>query len=153
MVELPGTAPGSNWYHDIRLQAQSYFNLIYNATRLKNKPKMPSYVTQKKSHESATSRITASNINITPRPHYVACATRWLQKITLQLVRKHEPGIGPQLCLQSFLHLKNIRYAYRRLAECHDKVQLSKAISAPYIDSYYISISFKNLHAYVLIDS
>ena len=44
-------------------------------------------------------------------------------------------------------------YAYRRLAECHDKVQLSKAISAPYIDSYYTLISFKNLHAYVLIDS
>ena len=106
LVELPGTAPGSNWYHDIRLQTQSYFNLIYNATRLKNKPKIPSYVTQKKSHESATSRITASNINITPRPRYVACTTRWLQKITLQLVRKHEPGIGPQLCLQSFLHLK-----------------------------------------------
>ena len=48
---------------------------------------------------------------------------------------------------------KNIRYAYRRLAECHDKVQLSKAISAPHIDSYYTLISFKNLHAYVLIDS
>ena len=59
----------------------------------------------------------------------------------------------PATLLAKFFASKNIRYAYRRLAECHDKVQLSKAISAPYIDSYYISISFKNLHAYVLIDS
>lgn len=59
----------------------------------------------------------------------------------------------PATLLAKFFASKVIRYAYRRLAECHDKVQLSKAISAPHIDSYYISISFKNLHAYVLIDS
>lgn len=59
----------------------------------------------------------------------------------------------PATLLAKFFASKNIRYAYHRLAECHDKVQLSKAISAPHIDSYYTLISFKNLHAYVLIDS
>lgn len=59
----------------------------------------------------------------------------------------------PATLLAKFFASKNIRYAYRRLAECRDKVQLSKAISAPHIDSYYTLISFKNLHAYVLIDS
>ena len=59
----------------------------------------------------------------------------------------------PATLLAKFFASKNIRYAYRRLAECHDKVQLSKAISAPHIDSYYTLTSFKNLHAYVLIDS
>ena len=56
------------------------------------------------------------------------------------------------LLLQQSLHLKNIRYAYRRLAEYLDKVQLSKAISAPHINSDYTTASFKNLYTYVLID-
>ena len=145
MVELPGTAPGSNWYHNIRLQAQSYFNLIYNVTRLKNKPKIPSYVTQKKSHESATSRITASNINITPRPHYVACVTRWLQKITLQLVRKHEPGIGPQLCLQSFLHLKI--YVTRIVGSQNVMIRSNcRKLYQPHIPIHIISLSNSKIY-------
>lgn len=59
----------------------------------------------------------------------------------------------PATLLAKFFASKNIRYAYYRLAEYPDKVQLSKAISAPHIDSYYTLISFKNLHAYALIDS
>lgn len=62
-------------------------------------------------------------------------------KIRLQLVRKREPGTGLQPCLQSSLHLYHIRYAYRRLAKYLDKVQLSKAISAPQL-RFYCIISF-----------
>ena len=50
--------------------------------------------------------------------------------------------------LAKFFASKNIRYAYHRLAEYPDNVQLSKAISAPHIDSYYISISFKKIKEY-----